>query len=197
MDLIELDSRTVTRMLLLVQNLGSVFRTFAGNVHAFQWQLVLVAGPDQEVLRQRLSRVRSVTTDCGVEFQLGDARDCLETFRAHRCEGPSWSSAGAVASPAQQFSHQLWFITWFSQHITALEKFVGPRACPEHEGLKGVTGDRMERVLHTALPHATDVLRKMLVAKRVIEQLDETVEPDHHSLRMCVGCMQRQRRLGL
>ena len=61
-----------------------------------------------------------------------------------------------------QFRHQLGFTTWFSQHITALEKFGGTCAYPENKGLKGVTCNRKRRVLHTARPHAPNVFREML-----------------------------------
>lgn len=74
------DGTRVTRKLLPMVSLSKEFMDASGKTLALLWQLFLMFGPDFATMRQVCSRVRSITTDCGVERHIVDMPDCLGDF---------------------------------------------------------------------------------------------------------------------
>lgn len=74
------DGAHITRKLLPMISLSKEFLDTVGKTIALLWQLFLMFGPEFATMRQVCSRVRSITTDCGVERRIVDMPDCLGDF---------------------------------------------------------------------------------------------------------------------
>jgi hypothetical protein len=70
-----------TRRLLPCLQISKSFLTVAGKAFALLWQIYLCAGPSYKNLRRCLCRVRSVTSDFGVERMIASAPDILPQLR--------------------------------------------------------------------------------------------------------------------
>ena len=74
------DEKPYSRHLLPLVNLGAAFRTVQGKAWALLWMITLVVGPEYNLLRVFLGKVRSITTDLGGEFLVRDLGDTLIPF---------------------------------------------------------------------------------------------------------------------
>jgi hypothetical protein len=68
------------RRLFPLVNVGPGMATAAGKAMALLWQVFLVAGPHPKSMRNFLLRVRSITTDMGVERLISGSTDLLPEF---------------------------------------------------------------------------------------------------------------------
>lgn len=76
------EEQVIIRKMLPVLQLGLAVRSALGKATGVLWQLFLLLGPDVGRLRGFLSRVRSLTTDFGVEHKLPALPDVLPNFVA-------------------------------------------------------------------------------------------------------------------
>ena len=74
------DGNTIQRWLLPCLALGPSFMDAIGKTCGVLWQIWLITGPHFEHLRSFLWRVRSITTDLGVERNIVDMVDILKDF---------------------------------------------------------------------------------------------------------------------
>lgn len=74
------DARVYDHFLLPVVQLGINVRTSIAKGFALLWQLFLLLGPDMQRLRSFLLRIRSITTDFGVEHMVQGLPDLLPEF---------------------------------------------------------------------------------------------------------------------
>jgi hypothetical protein len=74
------DGTNFRRWLLPCLALGPSFMDAMGETVALLWQIFLIVGPHFDHIRAFLRRVRSLTTDMGVERKIADAVDCLKDF---------------------------------------------------------------------------------------------------------------------
>ena len=66
--------------LLPMTYLGVGHMSMKQNMFALLWALLLECGPSEDMLRFRLSKIRSDTTDRGLESHMCDVEDLLPTF---------------------------------------------------------------------------------------------------------------------
>ena len=74
------DGSQVRRWLLPCLAVGPNFMDTLGKTMSLLWQIFLIAGPRFDHIRSFLWRVRSITTDMGVERNIVDIRDVLKEF---------------------------------------------------------------------------------------------------------------------
>ena len=82
------DGSSLVRRLLPLTSLERTQLNTLGKTFTLLWQLFLVCGPGFQMLRRVCARVRSVTTDMGVERGLSNVHDCLGDF--YKLVEPRW-----------------------------------------------------------------------------------------------------------
>ena len=123
----------VLRRLLPVVQLGLNVRTAVGKAMGLLWQLFLLLGPDEVRFRSFLRRVRSLTTDFGVEHYIPAMRDILPEFwrwaAGRELALPMWEKLFPFALLAPGWAHIcdgllqrcLFALDWFPAWVDILK----------------------------------------------------------------------------